>query len=82
MNKPIILTATLLTAFLSPFTASAQTDAKYPASNFEPKVVFIDEALAKNSKSPAQDEPQKQAQKAEFDPQHPAAFFEPKVIFP
>jgi hypothetical protein len=83
MNKSIVLTSAFLTIALTQSIASAQSDAQYPAANFEPKVIFIDEAAAANSnKASGQGSTQSHAKKAEVDPQHPAAFFEPKVIFP
>jgi hypothetical protein len=44
-------------------------DPKYPASNFTPVVVFVDDQLADQTQ-------------AEFDPKYPAAYFKPKVIYP
>jgi mxaD protein len=43
-------------------------DSDYPASNFEPKVIFIDKSQAKKE--------------VVFDKDYPAAYFEPKIIFP
>lgn len=82
MTKTIFLSSALLAIALNPLMASAQPDAQYPASNFEPKVIFSADATDKDSKPANNESTQAHAQKAEFDPQHPAAFFEPKVIFP
>jgi hypothetical protein len=82
MNKSIIQLFAILSVTLSPLTASAQADSQYPAANFEPKVVFIDEAAASNTKGSTQASAETHAKKNEIDPQYPAAFFEPKVIFP
>lgn len=43
-------------------------DSNYPASNFEPKVIFIDKSQVK--------------EEVVFDKNYPAAYFEPKIIFP
>ncbi len=75
MNKKILLTSALLSVALNPLNVSAQTDAQYPASNFEPKVIFSADSAAKDSKSDHKESSQTHAKKAEFDPQHPAAFF-------
>ncbi len=53
----------------SPLTAIAET--KYPAANFEPKVIFADES-AKSSGG---------AEKSSFDADYPAANFQPKVLY-
>lgn len=80
MKKIVILG--LATAFIvsASLTASAGSDDQYPASDFQPKVIYIDkDAVKPSSKCPAQ----KPAEKAaEFDPKYPAANFEPKVIYP
>ena len=47
----------------------SESDPKYPASNFTPIVVFVNNQLVDQ----AQDE---------FDPKYPAAYFKPKVIYP
>lgn len=72
------------------FTASAASDDQYPAANFQPKVVFIDQEAAAAATSGSSDSasakcPQQQAAAAkqtEFDPKYPAASFEPKVLYP
>jgi len=53
----------------SPLTAIAES--KYPAANFEPKVIFADES-AKSTGS---------AKKSSFDAEYPAANFQPKVLY-
>jgi len=65
---------------LASFTASADSDAQYPAANFQPTVIYIDkEAVTSSPKCPDQ----KPVEKAtEFDPKYPAANFAPKVIYP
>ncbi|GEM_PF-335597 len=80
MKKIIILGLTTAVIALASFTASAGSDAQYPAANFQPKVVYIDKEAVKSSpKCPDQ----KPAEKAtEFDPKYPAANFTPKVIYP
>jgi hypothetical protein len=68
MKKALIL-GLAITA-LNPFVTLAADD-RYPASSFEPSVVYIDEQLAAQSSSA----------KTEIDPKYPAANFEPTVIY-
>ena len=85
MKKSTIFKLALLGIILSPFTVSAQTDAQYPAANFQPKVIFIDEAAAKATSSNSDHASAKSSstgKKTAFDPKYPAASFEPKVIYP
>lgn len=80
MKKIIILG--LATAFIASasLTASAGSDDQYPASDFQPKVVYIDkDAVKPLTKCPAQKPAEKEV---EFDPKYPAANFTPKVIYP
>lgn len=55
----------------TPLSALANSDSKYPATNFQPKVIFADDS-AKSATS---------AEKSGFDANYPAASFQPKVIF-
>lgn len=91
MKKTVILGLTSVAISLGSFTASAASDSQYPAADFQPKVVFIDEeaaaaasssapAAADSSKCPGQQ--QAKAKQTEFDPKYPAASFEPKVVYP
>lgn len=60
-----------------PSISSANSDdSKYPAANFQPKVIYMDEEAA--TKEPAK----LVREKSVFDPRYPAANFEPKVIYP
>lgn len=80
MTKTIVLGLAASSFAFASLTASATSDEKYPASDFQPKVVFIDKELADQSDaSPAATAP---AQQAQFDPKYPAAYFQPKVIYP
>ncbi len=79
MRKTIILGFAVAGIALIPLTASAASDDKYPAANFQPKVIFIDKE-AVNKPVSASMKPAKK--KAQFDPKYPAAYFEPKIIFP
>jgi len=54
-------------------TAQAVVDAKYPAANFEPSVIYIDKDATASS------EPVAAA--SEFDAKYPAANFQPKVVY-
>ncbi len=84
MKKIIILG--LVTAFvaLASFTASAESDNQYPASNFQPKVIYIDKDIVQPTSSATAKCPVNKAveQEVEFDPKYPAASFVPKVIYP
>jgi hypothetical protein len=51
-----------------PLAAGADDDARHPAYDFKPKVIYKDLELVASSG-------------AKFDPKFPAAYFEPKVIF-
>lgn len=88
MKKTITLGLLTAVIALSSFGASAASDDKYPASDFQPKVVFIDQDAAaaatsgsssESTKCPGQSAAVKQT---EFDPKYPAASFEPKVVYP
>ena len=84
MKKIVILGFLTAAAALCSFAAAA--DEKYPAADFQPKVVFIDQnaaATASSGSAPATKCPgQAAAKQTEFDPKYPAASFEPKVVYP
>lgn len=89
MNKKIILGSAIAAIALGPLTASAGSDdEKYPATNFQPKIIYQDKEAIGSYKEATKTECEERAsakperQKAEFDPKYPAANFEPKVIFP
>jgi hypothetical protein len=86
MKKILILGFATAVIALTTFTASAGSDAQYPAANFQPKVIYIDKDSVQASAStstkcacPAQKPAEKEV---EFDPKYPAANFVPKVIYP
>lgn len=54
----------------SPHSFADSDDLKYPATNFQPKVIYQDKELI-NAPS----------QNAEFDPKYPAANFQPQVLY-
>jgi hypothetical protein len=70
MKKMIISGLTMAAVALSSLNASATTDSKYPAANFEPSVIYIDKDAA------ATDQTQNEA-----DPKYPASNFTPIVVF-
>jgi len=72
MNKTIILALGAAGIALSASIASAASDDQYPAANFQPKVVYLDESVAQ--KAPA-------ARKVVQDAKYPATYFEPTVVF-
>lgn len=71
MNKYKLLGFAFAAVALNPILASAATDDKYPAANFEPTVIYVDkDAVQTASASPA-----------EFDAKYPAANYQPQVIY-
>lgn len=68
MKKTMILGLTVTTIAFTPIYSVA--DDRYPASDFQPKVLFQDETAAEMP-----------AGKAAFDPKYPATSFEPKIVF-
>ena len=70
MKKTLILGLTAAGFTLGSLTAHAVSDSQYPASDFQPKVIFADKELTA-----------KPAQQTEYDPKYPATSFEPKVVF-
>jgi len=70
--------------------ASAVSAEEYPASDFQPKVLFQDESVVAQASASAssaavpcvnQEAPAAKEEVAEFDPKYPASNFQPKVIF-
>jgi hypothetical protein len=53
---------------------------QYPAANFEPKVVYQDESVAKNTEASAASKPSSTSS-ASSDSQYPASDFQPKVVY-
>lgn len=86
MQKTIISSLVVAGLLVSSSMALATTDNKYPAANFQPKVIYIDkEAVSsapKAKKSEAATTVAAASKKTPFDPKYPAASFEPKVIYP
>jgi len=68
MKKSIILGLAVCAMSLNSLSALAAADDKYPASNFEPSVTYIDETAA-------------QAQSSATDDKYPASNFQPKVTY-
>lgn len=87
MKKIIILGLATAGISISSFAAFATSDSKYPAADFQPKVVYIDQEAAASASSSTGDSSKCPGQQAkvkqtEFDPKYPAASFEPKVVYP
>lgn len=71
--------------------ASAVSAQDYPAANFQPKIVYQDQAIVEQAQSkpasvgsaeaPCASKEGKVEVQAEFDAKYPAASFQPKVIF-
>lgn len=82
-EKILILGLTTTVIALASLTASAGSDAQYPAANFQPKVIYLDKDSIKPSTTSTQCSPSKIAAKEiEFDAKYPAANFQPKIIYP
>lgn len=63
-NKKLVLLSVGI--FLMPFTVTANSDdSQYPAANFQPKVIFLDESV----------------RLVEDDAKYPAANFQPKILY-
>lgn len=84
-----IIVSGLLGAGLALTAGAALADEQYPAANFQPKVVFIDQEAAAAASSGGASEASKcpgqqasAAKQTEFDPKYPAASFQPKVVYP
>ena len=58
-------------AAFNPLTSFANTDNKYPASDFQPSVIYIDKSAVTEAAV---------AEEA-ADPKYPAANFQPKVVY-
>jgi hypothetical protein len=70
MKNTTFLGLAITVIALYPLFASAATDSNYPASDFQPNVIYLDkDAVAK-------DQPQ-----TEPDPKYPASSFTPIVVF-
>lgn len=62
---------------LTPGISSANSDdSKYPATNFQPKVIYQDKAVIK-----APDSKKQFGEKTAYDSRYPATSFQPKVVF-
>jgi len=71
--KSAILAAAAWVGILGQGLAWAGSD-DYPAANFQPKVIFLDESLkASATSSSSSTSPQ-------YDSRYPAAYFQPKII--
>jgi len=77
--KKYDLTKSVFVALLL-VSAVAVAEDKYPASDFQPKVVYQDEAVAKQAESSPVSKSTSSASSAN-DSQYPAANFEPKVVY-
>ena len=75
MNKNKLTTAVLTALVLASSSALAANE--YPASDFQPKVVYSDSSAT----APAAAPKAKAAEPVEADPNFPAANYQPKVLF-
>lgn len=74
MNKTITLALGAAGIALSAMTAHAESDEQYPAADFQPKVLYLDESVTQKAPAPA-------AKQVVQDPKYPATYFEPKVVY-
>lgn len=70
MKKTTFLGLAMAGIALNPLIASAATDSKYPAADFEPSVIYL-----------AKDVTVKDQDQNESDPKYPASNFTPVVVF-
>lgn len=79
MNKTLILGLAAAGLIFGSLASFAGSDEKYPAFDFQPKVIYADEEMiaASVKSSPATTV----KQSSEIDPDYPAYNFQPKVIF-
>jgi len=72
----IIGIVTVAITSIPSISSAISDDSKYPATNFQPKVIYQDkEALkAASSKKPM-------GERTVYDPKYPATSFEPKVVY-
>ena len=73
----IIGILTVAFALIPGISSANSDDNKYPATNFQPKVIYQDKEAIK-----APDSKTSMGEKSVYDPKYPAANFEPKVIYP
>lgn len=81
MKKSNLILAVFITSLLAAFSVHAQD---YPASNFQPKVIFSSEPAVSATSASVAASATPCAPKAEQtapDPNFPASSFQPKVIF-
>ncbi len=69
MKKTMIL-GMAVTAIATINHQAIAADEQYPATNFQPKIIYQDDSVSQNS-APA----------AMSDSEYPAAYFQPKVIY-
>lgn len=70
-----------LLAILVLASSVANAEDQYPAANFEPKVVYQDESVAKGAESTATSKPSSSTTSSSSDSQYPASDFQPKVVY-
>jgi hypothetical protein len=78
--KNIDLTKSVFVALLLVSTVAGADD-KYPASDFQPQVVFQDETAGKQAETSAPAKSSSSSVSSGSDSQYPAANFEPKVVY-
>ncbi|GFO75713.1 hypothetical protein BPLS_P3086 [Bathymodiolus platifrons methanotrophic gill symbiont] len=80
MKSPLIISTLSAAILLAPGISSAnRDDSKYPAANFQPKVIYLDKSAVQAQGSSATSFT---GEKSVYGPKYPAANFEPKVIYP
>ena len=76
MKTSLIIGIFTATMTLIPSISSANSDdSNYPATNFQPKVIYQDQEAKTASSEQAIGE------KSAYDPKYPATHFQPKVIY-
>lgn len=74
MIKNTMLGLTITIGILYSLTSTAED--KYPAANFEPKVIFLEKTVKAQSPAPSPDQASDKN-----DPKYPAANFQPQVVY-
>jgi len=74
------LTKSLMAAFMLT-SGAAMAGADYPASDYQPKVLYTNPDYKESAAAPAKSAPAAKPAAVEVDPNFPAANFQPKVVY-
>ncbi|MCK5888730.1 MAG: hypothetical protein KAG19_02180 [Methylococcales bacterium] len=72
----------IVSIMLTPLAALANSDdSQYPATHFQPTIIFADEEAIAASISSVDNSSTSNAETSSFDSNYPAANFEPKILY-